>query len=36
MKVSNELVYRGALQCANDEVARATLDTVVCQKQVRH
>jgi len=35
MRLSNELVYSGALQCANDDVARATLRTSVDEKQVR-
>jgi len=34
MRLSNELVYSGALQCANDDVARATLCTTVSQQQV--
>jgi len=34
MRLSNELVYGGALQCANDDVAHATLHTSVSQKQV--
>ena len=35
MRLSNELVYSGALRCANDDVARATLCTSVGQQQVR-
>jgi len=35
MRLSNELVYSGALQCANDDVARATLQTSVTQTHVR-
>ena len=34
MRLSNELVYSGALQCANDNVACARLHTSVNQKQV--
>lgn len=34
MRLSNELVYAGALQCANDEVATATLHTSLSPQQV--
>jgi len=34
MRLSNELIYGGALQCANDDVARATILTSADQKQV--
>jgi len=34
MRLSNELVYNGALQCANDDVACAKLASSVSQKQV--
>ena len=34
MRLSNELVYGGALQCADDAVACATLQTSITHKQV--
>ena len=34
MRLSNELVYSGSLQCANDDVARATLHCSVNPQQV--
>ena len=36
MRLSNELVYEGALHCANDVIAHARLHIDIAQKQVEH